>query len=72
MPGDLNYLDLQLNGYRGVDFNARELRIPSCRAACKALQAAGVVGVLATIITDDLDSMWRDWKGSPPSGGKIP
>ena len=57
MPGDLNYLDLQLNGYRGVDFNARELRIPSCRAACKALQAAGVVGVLATIITDDLDSM---------------
>src|SRR5271165_6715469 len=57
MADDLHYLDLQLNGYRGVDFNASGLRIQSCRAACEALRAAGVVGVLATVITDDLECM---------------
>ncbi|MGO9113227.1 MAG: N-acetylglucosamine-6-phosphate deacetylase [Thermoguttaceae bacterium] len=57
MPGDLRYIDLQLNGYRGVDFNADGLRIQSCHAACKALRADGVAGVLATIITDDLERM---------------
>src|SRR5271157_3055481 len=57
MSGDLRYIDLQLNGYRGADFNADGLRIRSCHAACKALRAASVTGVLATIITDDLDRM---------------
>jgi N-acetylglucosamine-6-phosphate deacetylase len=57
MPGSLRYVDLQLNGYRGVDFNAHGLRAQSCHAACKALRADGVSGVLATIITDDLERM---------------
>ena len=57
MPGDLHYLDLQLNGYWGADFNARGLKTQSCHAACKALRAAAVAGVLATIITDDLNRM---------------
>jgi N-acetylglucosamine-6-phosphate deacetylase len=53
----LSYIDLQLNGYCGVDFNADDLRTQSCQAACKKLQAGGVAGVLATIVTDDLDRM---------------
>jgi N-acetylglucosamine-6-phosphate deacetylase len=57
MPGDLRYVDLQLNGYRGVDFNADELTADSCHTACEGLRADGVEGVLATIITDDLDRM---------------
>jgi len=57
MPGNLSYIDLQLNGYRGVDFNAHALRAQSCHAACKALRADGVAGVLATIVTDGLDGM---------------
>lgn len=57
MHGDPLYFDLQLNGYRGVDFNADNLSADSCHAACASLRADGVAGVLATIITDDLDRM---------------
>jgi N-acetylglucosamine-6-phosphate deacetylase len=54
---NLSYIDLQLNGYQGVDFNADGLESRACRAACEALQAEGVIGVLATIVTDDLYRM---------------
>jgi N-acetylglucosamine-6-phosphate deacetylase len=57
MARKLSYLDLQLNGYYGVDFNADNLRVSSCHAACKALREGGVRGVLATIISDDVDRM---------------
>ena len=57
MPGDLLYVDLQLNGYRGVDFNADDLAADSCHATCESLRGDGVAAVLATIITDDLDRM---------------
>jgi N-acetylglucosamine-6-phosphate deacetylase len=51
------YIDLQLNGYRGIDFNSDELSAAALHRACELLQADGVSGVLATIITDDLDRM---------------
>ncbi len=57
MLGDPFYFDLQLNGYRGVDFNADDLTADSCHAACADLRADGVAGVLATIITDSLNRM---------------
>ncbi len=57
MSENPHYIDLQLNGYRGADFNADGLTIQSCHAACKALRADGVAGVLATITTDDLECM---------------
>jgi N-acetylglucosamine-6-phosphate deacetylase len=57
MPNDPRYVDLQLNGYHGVDFNADDLSAEACHAACEKLRADGVAGVLATIITDDLDRM---------------
>lgn len=51
--------DLQVNGYAGVDFNSDELRAADFGRACDALRVDGVGGILATIITDDLDVMCR-------------
>jgi N-acetylglucosamine-6-phosphate deacetylase len=57
MPGESRYYDLQLNGYRGVDFNADNLTDASLHTACEHLRADGVTKALATIITDDIDRM---------------
>lgn len=53
------YVDLQVNGYADVDFNADELSAERVAAVCKRLQDEGVAGILATVITADLDSMCR-------------
>jgi N-acetylglucosamine-6-phosphate deacetylase len=53
------YFDLQVNGYAGVDFNKDGLSADELHRACQRLQADGVDGFLATIITDDLDAMCR-------------
>jgi N-acetylglucosamine-6-phosphate deacetylase len=50
-------LDLQLNGYKGVDFNADGLTASALRQACAAVRADGGGRMLATIITDRLDRM---------------
>lgn len=50
-------LDLQLNGYRGVDFIADDLLLDRMRHACSALEAEGGGRMLATVITDRLDRM---------------
>ncbi|MFM8635386.1 MAG: N-acetylglucosamine-6-phosphate deacetylase [Planctomycetia bacterium] len=50
-------LDLQLNGYKGVDFNADDLSLDAMRRACAAVRADGGGRMLATIITDRLDAM---------------
>ena len=49
--------DLQLNGYKGVDFNADDLSAASLRQACEAVRADGGGRMLATVITDRLDRM---------------
>jgi N-acetylglucosamine-6-phosphate deacetylase len=51
------YVDLQVNGYAGVDFNAGELTAEAMRSACKRLRADGVAGFLLTVVTDSLDLM---------------
>jgi N-acetylglucosamine-6-phosphate deacetylase len=50
-------LDLQLNGYKGIDFNADGLSASALRQACEAVRADGGGRMLATIITDRLDRM---------------
>jgi len=50
-------LDLQLNGYKGVDFNADDLSGGDLRAACEAVRQDGGGRMLATIITDRLERM---------------
>jgi N-acetylglucosamine-6-phosphate deacetylase len=50
-------LDLQLNGYRGVDFNADDLTLARMQQACAMLKADGGGRMLATVITDRFDRM---------------
>jgi N-acetylglucosamine-6-phosphate deacetylase len=50
-------MDLQVNGYAGVDFNADGLTAEQLHLACEALERDGVAGILATIITDTIDAM---------------
>jgi len=50
-------LDLQLNGFAGVDFNVDDLSLADLRRGCAAFQAQGGHRFLATIITDRLDLM---------------
>ena len=50
-------IDLQLNGYKGVDFNDDNLTAEALRVACQAIVADGGQKMLATVITDHLDLM---------------
>ncbi len=52
-----HFLDLQVNGYAGVDFNSDDLTAEGLHRACEALRRDGNAGVLATIITDSIDVM---------------
>lgn len=49
--------DIQVNGYGGVDFNSDDLTGEQLHQACHKLQADGVSGILATIITEKLPVM---------------
>ncbi|TWT64703.1 N-acetylglucosamine-6-phosphate deacetylase [Allorhodopirellula solitaria] len=53
------YIDLQVNGYGGVDFNGDEVSAESLHAACERLTEDGVSKILATIITADVQAMSR-------------
>ncbi len=55
-PSD-RYVDLQVNGYAGVDFNSEHLTAETLHAACQAIRDSGVEGILATVITDQIDVM---------------
>ena len=55
----LEYFDLQVNGYGGFDFNQDDLSAEDLNSACRKIDADGVDGVLATIITERIDSMCR-------------
>ena len=49
--------DLQVNGYAGTDLCSSSLDAEQLHVACRALADDGVDGVLATFITDDLQSL---------------
>ncbi|MCC7408523.1 MAG: N-acetylglucosamine-6-phosphate deacetylase [Phycisphaeraceae bacterium] len=53
------YVDIKVNGFAGVDFNADDLTPESLHRACQALEQDGAAAILATIITDHLDLMSR-------------
>jgi len=58
-PGRGEYLDLQVNGYGGVDFNSDALTAEGLDEACRRLRTDGVGQILATVITDEIDAMTR-------------
>jgi N-acetylglucosamine-6-phosphate deacetylase len=59
MHAPSGYVDLQVNGYADVDFNADSLDAEAVAAVCRRLRADGVAGILATVITADVDAMCR-------------
>jgi N-acetylglucosamine-6-phosphate deacetylase len=50
-------LDLQVNGYGGVDFNKDDLTADELRRACERARADGIGMFLATVITEDVPRM---------------
>jgi N-acetylglucosamine-6-phosphate deacetylase len=59
MHTGFGYIDLQVNGYADVDFNADELSAERVAALCQRLKSEGVAGIVPTVITADIDSMCR-------------
>src|SRR5688572_14390599 len=57
MISRVGYVDLQVNGYAGVDFNADVLPFETVSAACERMRADGVDGILATVVTDEIAVM---------------
>ena len=52
-------VDLQVNGYAGLDFNGpvEALTVEAVRRVCLRIRRRGVVTVLATLITDAPEAM---------------
>ena len=50
-------VDLQVNGYAGLDFNADDYDDDLVRGVCRRLTGEGVQSILATIITAPMESM---------------
>ena len=50
-------IDVQINGYMGVDFSGPDLTVEGIRKATKALWKAGVTTYFPTIITSDFNRM---------------
>ena len=48
-----SWIDLQVNGYGGVDFNAPGLTAEAVRSVTEKLEADGTVGYLPTLVTGD-------------------
>jgi N-acetylglucosamine-6-phosphate deacetylase len=57
MNASSGYVDLQVNGYADVDFNADELSAERVAAVCQRLRNEGVAAILATVITADIEAM---------------
>lgn len=66
------WVDLQVNGYGGVDFNADELSLDDAFQVCQFLEIDGVASILPTIITAPFDLMIQrikrlaDWINGVP------
>ncbi|QEG43380.1 N-acetylglucosamine-6-phosphate deacetylase [Roseimaritima ulvae] len=54
-----DFVDIQVNGYAGVDFNDDALSADDLHRACQAMRSDGVTAFLPTVITDTLDAMQR-------------
>jgi N-acetylglucosamine-6-phosphate deacetylase len=53
-------LDLQVNGFAGIDFNAQDLTASRVSAALDALRATGVTRCLPTLITSSFEEFARN------------
>ncbi|MFY0650790.1 MAG: N-acetylglucosamine-6-phosphate deacetylase [Cyclobacteriaceae bacterium] len=71
-------IDIQINGYMGVDFSGPDLTVEGVKKATKALWKAGVTTYFPTIITSDIDRLTRNFtvlgeaRRDPEIGKSIP
>ncbi len=71
-------IDIQINGYVGVDFSGPDLTVEGVRDATKALWKAGVTSYLPTVITSDIERIKRNFailaeaRKDPEIGQSIP
>ena len=65
----MTYLDLQVNGSFGIDFNADSLDAGDLERVCATLAAQDVGGILATIITDSIPVMELRLRRPEAGGG---
>ena len=54
-------IDIQINGYAGVDFSGPDLTVERVREATEALWKAGVTTYFPTIITSDIDRIKKNF-----------
>jgi N-acetylglucosamine-6-phosphate deacetylase len=54
-------IDIQVNGYMGVDFADQELSMEMMEKATRALWKAGITSYLPTVITSDRESLARSF-----------
>ena len=57
IPG---FVDLQVNGFKGVDFSSPELTADDCAMVSDELQACGTAALLPTIMTAEMDLYQRN------------
>ena len=71
-------IDIQINGYVGVDFSGPDLTVEGVKKATKALWKAGVTSYFPTIITSDIERIKKNFailakaKEDPEIGKSIP
>lgn len=54
-------IDIQINGYVGVDFSGPDLTVEGVKKATKALWKAGVTSYFPTIITSDIERIKKNF-----------
>jgi len=71
-------IDIQINGYVGIDFSGPDLKVEGVKKATKALWKAGVTSYFPTIITSDIARIKKNFailaeaKKDPEIGRSIP
>ncbi len=71
-------IDIQINGYVGVDFSGPDLTVEGVKKATKALWKAGVTSYYPTVITSDIERIKTNFailakaKKDPEIGPSIP
>jgi N-acetylglucosamine-6-phosphate deacetylase len=59
LQSSIRYVDLQINGIAGIDFNASDLSTECWNHACQALEEDGTEIFLPTLITDSMEGLNR-------------
>ena len=71
-------IDIQINGYMGIDFSGPDLTVEGVKKATKALWKAGVTSYFPTIITSDINRIKKNFavlaeaRKDPDIGQSIP